>query len=122
MKKLISATFCFLIYVLAVKCRQSDVSPSCHVTKPLEELAWLKAIVEDTVATKDQELAIYQATYKSRTIYSVYITPGPDRGVTTLYDCQGKVLCIGYTNIGGVRSDCQSVFDETQAGPLLYSR
>lgn len=122
MKMLIPAVFCLLIYVLVVDCHQSDVPPSCHVAKPLEELAWLKAIVADTVATKDQNLAIYQATYKNRTIYSVFITPGPDRGVTTLYDCQGTVLCKSYGNIGGSRSNCQSVFDETQGGPLLYSR
>ena len=122
MKMLIPAAFCFLIYTLVVNCRPSDVPPSCHVTKPLEELAWLKAIVEDTVSTKDQELSIEQATYKGQTIYSVYITPGPDRGVITLYDCQGTVLCQGNTTFAGLRTDCKTVFDETQIGPLLYSR
>lgn len=122
MKMLLLTALCTFLYASVVNCRQSDVPPSCNVSKPLEELDWLKAIVADTIATKDQSLSIHQATYKDRTVYLVFITPGPDRGVTTLYDCQGGVLCKAYTNIGGVQSDCKSVFDETQGGSLLYSR
>ncbi|WP_020595294.1 DUF6970 domain-containing protein [Spirosoma panaciterrae] len=122
MKILLLATLCLLLYTLVVNCRQSDIPPSCNVSNPLEELDWLKAIVADTVATKDQSLSIQQATYKNQTVYLVYITPGPDRGVTTLYDCQGTALCKGYTTIAGLQTECKSVFNETQAGPVLYSR
>lgn len=122
MKTLLLVTLYLLLYVLVVSCRRSDIPPSCNVSKPLEELDWLKAIIVDTVATKDQSLSVEQATYKNRTVYLVHITPGPDRGVTTLYDCQGTALCKGYTTIAGLQTDCKSVFNETQVGPLLYSR
>lgn len=122
MKMLIPTAFCFLICALVVNCRQSDVPPSCNVSKPLEELSWLKAIVDDTIATKNQELAIFQATYRNQTVYSVYITPGPDMGINTLYDCRGRVLCKGYMTIAGIQSNCKSVLEEALDGPLLYRR
>jgi hypothetical protein len=88
----------------------------------LQELTWLKAIVADTVATKNQNLYVYQTMYKTRTTYRVDIVRGPDLGLITLYDCQGSVLAKGYTTIAGLQTDSKMVFDETQLGPLLYSR
>ncbi|WP_144035928.1 hypothetical protein [Spirosoma fluviale] len=62
MKILFMTTLCLLLYALVVNYRQSDVPPSYNVSKPLEELDWLKATVADTVSTKDQSLSVHQAT------------------------------------------------------------
>ena len=119
MKKLLLPVFCLLL----LNCHSGkDILPVCNVTKPLEELSWLKAIVAADTASKYGYTQIAQATYKGRIVYQVDITPGPDAGTTTLYDCQGTVLCKGYTTIAGFRSDCKSVFDETQGYSVLYTR
>lgn len=102
--------------------QNADIPPSCPVTNPLQELPWLKAIVADTVATKNQNVYIYQASYKGRITYRVDIIPGPDAGTITLYNCQGSVIAKGYESFIGLQTDNKAVFDEMQLGPLLYNR
>lgn len=121
MKKPFSQPALLFIILLVFACH-ANVPPSCDVARPLEELPWLKAIVADTVATRNQSVTIYQATYRNRTVYQIEIIPGPDAGVITLHNCKGYILCRSYITFGGLQSDCQEVFDETTLGPLLYTR
>ena len=126
MKGVMLCFYGLVIYGLLSACHPSSqvapIPPSCPVTNPLQELPWLKAIVADTVATKNQNLYIYQASYKSRLTYRVDIIPGPDAGTITLYNCQGSVIAKGFESFIGLQTDNKAVFDETQLGPLLYSR
>lgn len=121
MKKCLVSSVCFLLNFSLLNCHP-DVLPSCEVSKPLEELSWLKAIVDDGAWRPNQHIRIDQAFYKGHQVYQVENSMAVDAGITVLYDCQGNILCQGNTTIAGFRSDCKNIFDEVKTKILLYQR
>jgi hypothetical protein len=80
-----------VLSILLVSCQQEKIgSNSCGVNNPLQELAWLKRIAEDSAFTS----SIVQGTYQGQTVYAVggcaRCFAGPS---VTLYHCDGSNIC-----------------------------
>lgn len=101
MKKTVLALALLLLTMLSCKDDDDNLSNSCHISNPVEDLDWLKEKIEELAQT-DSELLKYfyvsQNTYMGKTIFIFPNCCPHCNSVVPVYDCEGN-------NIGFVGDD-----------------
>ncbi len=86
-------TLLFLIHLfLYSSCLPNDnVSAACYQSDPIEELPWLKQLVEDFSKPKSGPFAITLVEYKGEA-YFILGSPTLSIPMNYTFNCQGKTL------------------------------
>lgn len=94
MKNLNSLLTLIIIFTLIIigSCKKEESNSLCYVSNPIEELDWLKIMINDF---SDYDY-IMKANYNGETVfYNGNCNPAANY-VSTVYNCNGDA--IGYTN------------------------
>ncbi len=86
-------TFLFLsLFIFCTSCLPNDnVSSSCYQGDPLEELPWLKKVVEDFDRPKSGPYILSLVEYKDEP-YFVMASPVFSTPMNYIFNCQGKTI------------------------------
>ena len=86
-------TFLFLIlFILCTSCLPNDnVSASCYQSDPLDELPWLKKVVDDFDQPKSGPYILSLVEYKNEP-YFVMASPVFSTPMNYIFNCQGKSI------------------------------
>ncbi len=82
-----------LIFILLfIGCEKDDIS-ECQVEDPIEELSWLKELVNSNSACSCQ-ITTFQGKYKDHTVYYQLMNDPVCNSVfgTILFDCKGQLI------------------------------
>ena len=84
----------FLTFLL-FSCSKSEESFSaCMLENPIENIAWLKKIKNNFMLSSFyQKREIVQYTYNNETVFLVDACVGCADNLTTVYNCEGIVIC-----------------------------
>lgn len=96
-----------LLLTLLISCQQNELlefearsSAACDVTNPVEELAWLKAMIQTAANPAPNDacslIAIRQGNYQGQTVYITSIGGAlccPCAG-SAIYNCQGELILV----------------------------
>ena len=86
-----------LVFIYIVSCGNDDNSiiNTCSVANPLEELEWLKKIIEDIEqSTLVDDVFISQANYKGETVFIIGNCCDLCNSVIPVYNCTGDLINI----------------------------
>ena len=87
--------FSTLIFFTISSCGNDDDAFNCNEANPIEDLAWLKEIVEDIKQSGQvDEFYISQATYKEKTVFIVGNCCAFCNSVLPVYNCVGERINI----------------------------
>ena len=92
MKNRLIALFFFSHLFIYSSCLPNDnVSAACYQDDPIEELPWLKKLVEDFDKPKSGPFTISLVEYKGEA-YFIFGSPIFSNPMNYIYNCQGKTL------------------------------
>lgn len=85
--------YLFFAFLLLISCnKQEDTVSDCNVDNPLEELEWLKEMIESN-ADCPCHSSLLEGIYHGQTVfYSMASSFYCDQGGFTLWDCNGNVV------------------------------
>ena len=79
---------------LLMSCIEPDSINSCNFENPLEEVSWLREIVNTLEASMDSVgYEIIRYDYKGSTVFYVNDCFGCSDGIIRVYNCEGEVIC-----------------------------
>ena len=79
---------------LLMSCIEPDSINSCNFENPLEEISWLREIVNTLEASMDSVgYEIIRYDYKGSTVFYVNDCFGCSDGIIRVYNCEGEVIC-----------------------------
>lgn len=90
-------TFLIVLMLLSFSCPDNDDKeiPLCGTNNPIEELAWLKSVINE-INLPDSLFAKYfyisQASYKGETIFIIDNCCPTCNTAIIIYDCEGEIL------------------------------
>lgn len=96
-------TTILLLIIVAFSCNDNnDISLTCGVENPLEELSFLKN-AKDNIDQIDcgGESSINQYTFNSEVVFEIIICNQIVDGQTFVYNCSGEVIC----TFGGIAGE-----------------
>ena len=92
MKNLLITLFFFSHLFIYSSCLPNDnVSAACYQSDPIEELPWLKKLVEDFDKPKSGPFILSLVEYKGKA-YFIFGSPFFSSPMNYIYNCQGKTL------------------------------
>lgn len=109
------------VLYLFISCNdnQEVFSNTCKTNSPLIELSWLKEI-KDNIDRIDCAgiSSITQYTYNTKTVFEVNICSNITDGQTTVYNCEGEIICL----FGGITGEntCPDFYDTATNKIILY--
>lgn len=101
--------FYILLVTFALSCGKEEKIEICNTDKPLEQISWLKSIVQSIMDNgSPSEVVVF--VYKGNDVILINPCMGCADGLTTVYDCNGNEIC----KFGGIAgfNTCPD-FDQT---------
>ena len=93
MKKAFLSVTLLLLIILSCKNDDDNLNNTCNVSNPIEDLAWLKEIIEDIKqSTQVDESYIYQATYQRKTVFIIGNCCAVCNSLTLVAYCNGEFV------------------------------
>jgi hypothetical protein len=110
----IPSLLALIVFLFISGCKKVD--KYCNVKEPLNDLAWLKTIMQDTAVYK-----VSETTYKSKEGFLITACFNPDCSSTaSVYkDCYGQIIC---SFGGGVGTTCPDFSSQITFKQEIYSK
>lgn len=110
-----------LILLSLIGCDQENNNKdenSCYVKNPINELAWLKKIVDEQSTNNCNKMIIKNYKYNDKDGFLIDYCVGCADGLSTYYDCSGNVIC----EFGGIdgKNTCPDFSTKAVEGEMVF--
>lgn len=86
--------FIFLLFVTILSCGDEESNSICGVANPIEDLPWLKSMIQDIEASDfGQYTYIQQAYYFGQPVFIVNNCCPFCLSIVPVYNCEGELVC-----------------------------
>ncbi len=105
MKKSLLVSVLLICTLLSCKDNDDNLSNTCNVSNPIEDLSWLKNKIlelEETSLYQSGEIFISQAKYRDKTIFILNNCCAVCNTIVPVFNCEGEA--IGYMGDDSINS------------------
>ncbi|NMH89758.1 hypothetical protein [Flavivirga algicola] len=93
MKKIFLPVLLLLLIISSCKNDDDNSNTTCNVSNPVEDLTWLKEIIEDfKQSTLVDESYVYKATYEGKTVFIIGNCCATCNSLTLVAYCNGDFV------------------------------